>query len=43
VNEKLQAGNHTYTFDGSNLASGIYMYRIEAGEWSDASKMILLK
>ncbi len=43
VNKKLQAGNHTYTFDGSNLASGVYLYRIEAGEFQDGKKMILLR
>jgi len=43
VNGTLQSGNHTYVFDGSKLASGVYMYRIEAGEWMDVKKMILLK
>ena len=43
VDKKLQAGNHTYTFDGSNLASGVYLYRIEAGEFQDMQKMILIK
>jgi hypothetical protein len=43
VNDKLQAGVHTYQFEGSNLASGVYMYRIEAGEYNKVMKMILLK
>lgn len=43
VNNKLQAGNHTYEFDGSNLASGVYLYRIEAGEYNKVMKMILIK
>jgi hypothetical protein len=43
VNDRLQTGNHTYSFDGSILASGVYLYRIETGEWSDVRKMILLK
>jgi len=43
VQDKLQAGNHTYQFDGSNLASGIYLYRIEAGEFRKARKMVLIK
>jgi hypothetical protein len=42
VNGKLQAGNHTYQFDGSNLASGVYLYRIEAGEFHDVKKMVFL-
>ncbi len=43
VNDKLQAGNHTYQFDGSNLTSGIYLYRIEGGKYSQVRKMILIK
>ena len=43
VNNKLQAGNHTYRFDGSSMASGVYLYRIEAGEFQDVKKMILLR
>jgi len=43
VHDKLQAGNHTYQFDGSNLASGVYLYRIEAGEYNKVMKMILIK
>jgi len=43
VNNKLQAGNHTFEFDGSILASGIYLYKIKAGNWQDVKKMILIK
>ena len=43
VNNKLQAGNHTYEFDGNNLASGVYIYRIEAGKYQQVKKMVLLK
>ena len=43
VDDKLKAGNHSYEFDGSKLASGIYLYRIEAGNWQEVKKMILLK
>jgi hypothetical protein len=38
-----EAGTHEVTFDGSGLASGIYMYRIQAGGWTAAGKMVLLK
>ena len=43
VSKKLNPGNHTCTFDGSNLASGIYYYQLVAGEYREVSKMILLK
>jgi len=39
----LTAGVHEVSFDGSGLASGIYFYRIEAGEFSSCRKMVLLK
>ena len=39
----LPAGYHQFSFNGSNLASGVYLYRVEAGRFSDVHKMILLK
>ncbi len=43
VSKKMNHGNHAFTFEGKNLASGIYYYRIEAGDFQDVKKMILLK
>jgi len=43
VDRNLEAGNHTVTFNGSSLASGVYFYRIEAGQFSDMKKMVLMK
>lgn len=43
VSKKLNKGNHTYQFDGSSLASGIYYYSLEAGEFHQEKKMILLR
>ena len=43
VSEKLQAGIHTYTFDGRKLASGVYFCRFTAGAFRDVKKMILLR
>ncbi len=37
------AGYHEVTFDGMGLASGMYFYRIEAGEFNAVRKMILIK
>ncbi len=38
-----EAGSHEITFDGSNLASGVYLYTLNAGGNAFAGKMILLK
>ncbi|MFA3781815.1 family 10 glycosylhydrolase [Melioribacteraceae bacterium 4301-Me] len=43
VNEEKTPGNYEVKFDGSNFASGIYFYRINAGNYSQMKKMILLK
>ncbi|MFH1735151.1 MAG: T9SS type A sorting domain-containing protein, partial [bacterium] len=40
---RYNPGQHSITFDGSNLTSGIYLYRLEAGEYSAVGKMVLLK
>jgi len=37
------AGMHEVMFDGSNLASGIYIYRLTAGDFSATGKMVLMK
>jgi len=43
VAKKLNQGNHTYTFYGKHLASGVYYYRIKAGNFVETRKMIYLK
>jgi hypothetical protein len=43
VNEQKQAGSHQVAWDASGFPSGVYYYRIEAGEFQDVKKMILLK
>jgi len=39
----MDAGHHAVTFDASNLGSGMYFYRLDAGEYSDTRKMTVLK
>jgi len=39
----LKAGAYNGGFDGSDLASGVYYYRLAAGEYSDVKKMTLIK
>ena len=43
VNEFKNAGSYAVSFDGSFLASGIYYYRIEAGDFINTRKMSLIK
>jgi uncharacterized protein (TIGR02145 family) len=38
-----RAGWHTAMFDGSNLASGVYIYRLQAGGFVQTRKLILIK
>jgi subtilisin-like proprotein convertase family protein len=43
VNEMKQPGVYNVDFNASNLASGIYFYKIEAGDYSAVKKMMLIK
>ncbi|MDG5767695.1 T9SS type A sorting domain-containing protein [Balneolales bacterium ANBcel1] len=43
VQGNYEAGRHTVTFDASSLSSGIYLYRIQAGSFSEVKKMMLVK
>ncbi|MBS1517088.1 MAG: S8 family serine peptidase [Bacteroidetes bacterium] len=43
VNEIRQAGNYDVNFNGSSLASGVYFYRLESGNFVDIKRMVLVK
>lgn len=43
VNEIKTAGKHQVEFKASSLASGVYFYKIEAGNFTETKKMVVLK
>jgi hypothetical protein len=43
LNEEKTPGNYEITWDGTNFASGVYFYKIEAGSYSETKKMLLIK
>jgi hypothetical protein len=42
-NKKMSAGYHEVTFNASRFSSGMYFYRIEAGDFVSVKRMMLLK
>jgi hypothetical protein len=42
-NELKQPGRYVVVFNGTNFASGVYFYRIEAGTFIESKKMVLVK
>ena len=43
VDENVEAGFHSVAFDGSNLPSGAYIYRLQTNNFVQTKKMILIK
>jgi len=43
VDGQLEAGEHVVRWDGSEAASGVYFYRLQAGDFVETKKMMLLK
>jgi len=43
VNGDIEAGYHEAQFDGTNLASGVYLYRLQFGSFVQTRKLLLLK
>jgi len=43
INENLNAGSYTYSFNAVNLPSGTYIYRLQTENFSESKRMVLLK
>jgi hypothetical protein len=43
VDGQMEAGFHGVTFDGHDLSSGVYFYRLEAGDYSATRQMVFMK
>jgi cytochrome c len=43
VDKKQASGDYSVLFNGSSLTSGIYFYRLNAGEFSEVKRMLLIK
>ncbi len=43
VNKELSPGYYSLLFDGSGLASGVYFYRMNAGDFVKVKKMVVIK
>jgi hypothetical protein len=43
VNTDMTSGNHSVVFDAAELGSGIYFYRLTAGNYTEMKKMVLMK
>jgi len=43
VNQEQTSGKYSVKFDASNLPSGVYIYKLQAGEFSSVKKMLLTK
>ena len=43
VNDVKEPGTYTVQFDGADLASGVYFYRLQAGDFTQTKRLVLLK
>jgi hypothetical protein len=43
VNERLSPGVYNYKFNGANLSSGVYYYRIKTSDFSAVKRMVIIK
>jgi hypothetical protein len=43
VSDKLSSGSYAYEWDASNIASGVYLYRLQADDYVETRRMVLMR
>ena len=43
VNERKAAGSHSVRWDAAGMPSGVYFYRLQAGDFSETRKLMLIR
>jgi hypothetical protein len=43
MDERKEPGKYQVEFDGTKLSSGVYIYRLTAGDYVESKRMIMLK
>ena len=43
VSDRLTAGSYEYRWDAINLASGVYLYKLQSGSYVETRKMVLMR
>jgi len=43
ASERMEAGFHHARLDGSKLSSGVYVYRLVAGDFTETKRMVLVR
>jgi hypothetical protein len=43
VNEQMQPGTYTITWNARDIPSGLYLYRLQSGDFTQTKRMLLLK
>jgi len=43
VNKEMEIGNYKIVFNASSLSSGVYFYRLQAGNFVQTKKLLLMK
>jgi hypothetical protein len=43
VSDRLFTGSYSYEWDASNLANGVYLYRLQAGDYIETRKMVVMR